>query len=551
MSLPISQRDDLDLCDAADFLYKEYGMRKSAGDDVSPVVRAHSEVAAEMRKRSLLYNPLEVRKDWLCPKCHSAMSGNSCTGDGCGYTKAVSFPDDGIHTKSGTKSGKGGEKNRTQDKIAASVDGDTDDENTGEGWTTKKVTTMWKNVGTYAEFRKAADNDEPTPHEFFPVRNVCRVCRKGAETHVAKALGIDGSIWFGGVDERLFDPQDAPNFAKALRQFSTDERKDMADKGIALPDGSFPIPDEAHLHAAIRLIGQAPDPQSAMNHTIERAQTMGMEHALPEAWGVQPGGTPGAPVIGDGAHSLGNGVQPQTAPNAGPAKAMPGDGSAGPGGPGGPGGAAPSPGGAGAGALPGADGGQPTPEMGGAPEEDLTKPVVKPTGIMKRMAKAMGRAMSGTGGFDEQVFLKSMEAEFDATLPYDVIKSDSELRYTLGPVYEPNVQDAHGEWTTTDDLRKAAMDYVTDTGHDRSVFLQHSTEVAGHWSDSVIWPTAVEARLMKSIDGVMKSEVTTFAPDTWYMGVVWEPWAWEEVKKGHITGFSMGGHAHRLEGSPA
>jgi Putative phage serine protease XkdF len=514
MPLPVSSRSDLDLCDAADYLHSQYVMRKSAGSDIDGVVAAHAEVATEMRKRSLMYEPLELRKE----------------------SRTVTFADDGLTQKNKRAAkNKSGEANRTQDKFGGDVDGDTDDKNTGDANSTKKISKAApvRIPTTWGQFQKAADEGKPTPHEFVPVRNICKVCRQGAETHVAKALGYDGSIWLGGVDERLFAPLDHSSFAKALRQFSTDERKDMADKGIALPDGSFPIPDEAHLHAAIRLIGQAPDPQSAMNHTIERAQTMGMEHALPEAWGVQPGGVPGAPVIGDGAHSLGDGPSPQTAPNAGPAKAMPGDGSAGPGA-GGAGGPDPTGG-------PSAAGGGPGPMdagsggaagAGGDNEEDLTKPIQKPN------ASASG-------------LMKSAEADFDPTLPYDVIKSNSELRYTLGPVYEPDIQDAHGEWTTAADLRKAAADYVESTGGDRSIFLQHSTQVAGHWTDSVIWPTAVEARLTKSIDGVMKSEVTTFAPDTWYMGVVWEPWAWEEVKKGKITGFSMGGHAHRLEGSPA
>jgi hypothetical protein len=30
------------------------------------------------------------------------------------------------------------------------------------------------------------------------------------------------------------------------------------------------------------------------------------------------------------------------------------------------------------------------------------------------------------------------------------------------------------------------------------------------------------------------------------MGVQWEPWAWELVKKGKLTGYSIGGKAERM-----
>lgn len=33
---------------------------------------------------------------------------------------------------------------------------------------------------------------------------------------------------------------------------------------------------------------------------------------------------------------------------------------------------------------------------------------------------------------------------------------------------------------------------------------------------------------------------------TVYMGVVWQPWAWDLVRKGKLLGFSMGGWAKRV-----
>lgn len=47
MSLPISERDDLDLHNAAEFLHNEYQMRKAAGSDVSNVVNAYPTALSE------------------------------------------------------------------------------------------------------------------------------------------------------------------------------------------------------------------------------------------------------------------------------------------------------------------------------------------------------------------------------------------------------------------------------------------------------------------------------------------------------------------------
>jgi len=37
-----------------------------------------------------------------------------------------------------------------------------------------------------------------------------------------------------------------------------------------------------------------------------------------------------------------------------------------------------------------------------------------------------------------------------------------------------------------------------------------------------------------------------FPADTVFLGVVWEPWAWEMVKSGKLRGYSIGGRAERL-----
>lgn len=306
------------------------------------------------------------------------------------------------------------------------------------------------------------------------------------------------------------------DFTKAVSDDTVEQRQGGADAGLALPDGSFYIPDEAHLHQAIRLVAQAPDPQAAMNHIIERAQAMGLESALPPAWlAATLAGQPQAPQVGPGAHSL---------PGAPPTGA---------------GGKPSTPGGAGAGGA--AAGGKPPANAPGAmPTPAPTKP-----NILKRLGDAMAKAMGGS--FDADAFEAALDLTLDPEFEYAVITKSAEQRFTNGPVYMPGILDAHGEWATAEDLQKSLHEYVRETGSDRSIYLQHSPKRAGEWVELMAWPQEVVATMQKSVDGITKSESTTFPAGTVYMGVVWEPWAYEDVKKGRITGFSMGGYARRVE----
>lgn len=68
------------------------------------------------------------------------------------------------------------------------------------------------------------------------------------------------------------------------RAFSDSKRKELADSGKALPDGSFPIETEADLHNAISAVGRAKDGAKAKAHIISRANAMGMKGALPDGW---------------------------------------------------------------------------------------------------------------------------------------------------------------------------------------------------------------------------------------------------------------------------
>lgn len=71
------------------------------------------------------------------------------------------------------------------------------------------------------------------------------------------------------------------------RKFSGSIRRKYASSGVALPDGSFPIPDVDALHRAIQAIGRAGAGKRAkvMAHIKRRARALGATSALPSSWG--------------------------------------------------------------------------------------------------------------------------------------------------------------------------------------------------------------------------------------------------------------------------
>ena len=118
-----------------------------------------------------------------------------------------------------------------------------------------------------------------------------------------------------------------------------------------------------------------------------------------------------------------------------------------------------------------------------------------------------------------------------------------EERFTLAPMYIPNSEDAHGEWTDGDELQQSLWDYVR--GGDRRIRLQHNKDVvAGEWVEIMSWPFPITVPVQQA-DGTTKN--VDFPADTTFMGIIWEPWAWNLVLQGKITGLSIGGTAKRIE----
>jgi hypothetical protein len=68
------------------------------------------------------------------------------------------------------------------------------------------------------------------------------------------------------------------------RAYTEESRTAMAKGGQALPDGSYPIKDEADLRNAIQAYGRAKDKMTAKAHIMKRALALGLEDLIPMNW---------------------------------------------------------------------------------------------------------------------------------------------------------------------------------------------------------------------------------------------------------------------------
>lgn len=138
--------------------------------------------------------------------------------------------------------------------------------------------------------------------------------------------------------------------------------------------------------------------------------------------------------------------------------------------------------------------------------------------------------------------LLSMEPMEPSMAKGATVLKQEDRRFTMGPMYIPDMIDAHGEWTDAPELQDAVWDYVKSG--DRRIRLQHNRDVvAGEWVECMAWPYPVTVPMT---DEMGKSSQVTLPANTVFLGVQWEPWAWELVKAGKLRGYSIGGTSDRV-----
>jgi hypothetical protein len=120
---------------------------------------------------------------------------------------------------------------------------------------------------------------------------------------------------------------------------------------------------------------------------------------------------------------------------------------------------------------------------------------------------------------------------------YRICKSEEEKRYTLGVAYPANEIDAHGDFTTPEELEEAAWKFMQRVQRGFSgvgLFHQPGTEYSGG---------VVESYIYRGPRWEVNGQVVE--PGDWLLGVRWTEKAWELIKSGKVTGYSIQGYAYR------
>lgn len=120
---------------------------------------------------------------------------------------------------------------------------------------------------------------------------------EGYDAYAIEINGIDGKSHdafisldgeFLGSDS--YDAEEASDIDAETAEFelkamySEEQRTSMAEEGMALEDGSFPIKNVADLKNAIMAFGRAKDKAKAKAHIMKRAEELDAADMIPESW---------------------------------------------------------------------------------------------------------------------------------------------------------------------------------------------------------------------------------------------------------------------------
>ncbi|MDY8165821.1 XkdF-like putative serine protease domain-containing protein [Bacillus thuringiensis] len=140
----------------------------------------------------------------------------------------------------------------------------------------------------------------------------------------------------------------------------------------------------------------------------------------------------------------------------------------------------------------------------------------------------------GANGRQFAIMKSATDKQPNISKQVPILKTEEEKQLVTGVVYEPDVEDSHGDTMTAEEIEKASHTFMENYQH---IDKQHD-EIAGKG-------TVVENWIAKSDMTVGEQEVKA---GTWLMTVrVDDTETWEEIKKGEVTGFSMGGFGERVE----
>jgi hypothetical protein len=128
---------------------------------------------------------------------------------------------------------------------------------------------------------------------------------------------------------------------------------------------------------------------------------------------------------------------------------------------------------------------------------------------------------------------KNDHPDFKKHVEVFVNKDEAEQQLVYGVVYEPDVEDSHGDFMTAPEIEKAAHGFMKDA---RNIDTQHDfQEGVGEVVESYIAPCDME------IGG------HDIAKGSWVLVTKATEEIWDSIKKGEYTGYSMAGKAETIE----
>lgn len=68
------------------------------------------------------------------------------------------------------------------------------------------------------------------------------------------------------------------------RERTMETRRRLAEQGLAMPDGSYPIVTVEDLRNAIQAFGRTDNPRATKEHIMRRARALGRTDLIPENW---------------------------------------------------------------------------------------------------------------------------------------------------------------------------------------------------------------------------------------------------------------------------
>ncbi len=136
---------------------------------------------------------------------------------------------------------------------------------------------------------------------------------------------------------------------------------------------------------------------------------------------------------------------------------------------------------------------------------------------------------------NEFIVTPNEDGSVNWALNVEFTKVDAEERIVKGVVYEPDVVDSQGDSASADEIRKACHGFMADS---KTLGVMHK-ETAGPRA------SIVENYITDNDQRIGNQSVKK---GTWMMAAkVHDDKLWNAIKKGDITGFSMGGRAESAD----